>query len=281
MKKLVWGVLIFVLFACGQSDQEREAAGVQSVLFLGDGPNQKLVVGFGGSEGGNAWATERWKTIRDKFINEGYAFLAVGYFGMEGAPEELDRISLEKIHDEIRLSLQHEKVSDESIALIGGSKGAELALLMGSYYDDINCVVSIVGSHVTFPGLTFGAGTSSWSYNNREVNYVPAPWASVPSMISGNYREAFEIMLEDTAAVNNALIKVENIRGPVLCVSANKDEMWPSMEMSALVMKRLDDHRFPFVHEHIVVEGGHMEPLDEFDKIIKFMIANYPPGGSQ
>jgi pimeloyl-ACP methyl ester carboxylesterase len=268
-------VTMFVLISCGQSDEEREALGAQSVLFLGEGTNQKLVVGLGGSEGGNAWATERWKPIRDKFIREGYAFLAVGYFGMEGTPEELDRISLEKVYYEMKQALQHEKVADSSLALIGGSKGAELALLLGSKYSDINCVVSIVGSHATFPALTFGAGTSSWSYNNEEVPYVPAPWASVPSMITGNLREAFEIMLEDTAAVSKALIKVENIRGPVLCMSASQDEMWPSAEMSALVMKRLDEYNFPYAHEHIVVEGGHMEPLDEFDQILDFLNKHY------
>ena len=276
MKKLILVMMAFCVLSCGQSDEERKAAGVQSVLFLGDGNNQQLIVGLGGSEGGNAWATERWKPTRDKFIKEGYAFLAVGYFKMDGTPEELDRISLEKIHDEIKKNLQHPNVSDEGIALIGGSKGAELALLLGSYYDDISCVVSIVGSHAVFPALTFGASTSSWTYNNREVPYVPAPWASVPAMITGDLREAFEIMLEDTAAVNKALIEVEKINGPVLCMSANKDEMWPSTEMSTLVMKRLEAHNFPHAHEHIIVEGGHNEPLDEFDRIVQFLKINFP-----
>lgn len=279
MRKLFWTVFMLSLFSCGQSEDERQAAGVHSVLFLGAGDNQKLVVGLGGSEGGNAWATERWKNIRDKFINEGYAFLAVGYFGIEGTPDELDRISLEMIHDTITKTLQHEKISDEGIALIGGSKGAELALLLGSYYNDISCVVSIVGSHAVFPALTLGAGTSSWTYHNEEVPFVPATWSSVPSMITGDLREAFEIMLEDTAAVSKALIKVENIQGPILFMSANKDEMWPSTEMSALAMQRLDDHAFPFAHEHIIVEGGHTEPLDEFDLVVRFLNQHYRKSG--
>jgi pimeloyl-ACP methyl ester carboxylesterase len=159
--------------------------------------------------------------------------------------------------------------------LIGGSKGAELALLLGSHYDDISCVVSMVGSHASFPALTFGANTSSWTFNDKDVPYVPAPWASVPSMITGDLREAFEIMLEDTAAVRKALIKVEKIQGPILCMSASEDEMWPSKEMSDLVMKRLEDHQFPYVHKHIVIEGGHNEPLDEFDQIIAFLRQHY------
>jgi hypothetical protein len=56
MRKLFWLAVMLILFSCGQSDEEREAVGVQSMLFLGEGENQKLVVGLGGSEGGNAWA---------------------------------------------------------------------------------------------------------------------------------------------------------------------------------------------------------------------------------
>ncbi|MGB6153213.1 MAG: hypothetical protein WBG48_14610 [Pricia sp.] len=41
-----------------------------------------MVVGFGGSEGGNAWANDRWSATRERFLAEGYAFLSVGYFGM-------------------------------------------------------------------------------------------------------------------------------------------------------------------------------------------------------
>lgn len=275
MKKIIIALLTLCLMACTNPDIPE--GGVQSILFVGEAEAQPLVVGLGGSEGGNAWATDRWKPVRDKFIDKGYAFLAVGYFGVEGAPEQLDRISLDKIHDAIlQAASGNSKVTPGKIALIGGSKGAELALIMASYYSDISCVISIVGSHAAFPALTLSASTSSWTYNGNEVPYVPASWSSVPSIIKGNLRSAFEIMMEDTTAVNKALIKVENIHGPVLCVSAREDEMWPSAEMSTLVMKRLDAHKFPYVHEHIIVEGGHMEPLDEFDRMLAFLNRNYP-----
>ncbi|MBK8369692.1 MAG: hypothetical protein IPL10_20595 [Bacteroidetes bacterium] len=41
-------------------------------------------------------------------------------------------------------------MNSEKIAIIGGSRGADLALLLGSYYSDIKCVVGIVASNVTF-----------------------------------------------------------------------------------------------------------------------------------
>lgn len=274
MQKLLWISITCVFIACSAGHEEKK--GVQSILFTGDGENQPIIVGFGGSEGGNAWATDLWKPIRDKFIDKGYAFLAIGYFGAEGTPSQLDRISLNEIYDAIIKAKQNLKVSDQGIALIGGSKGGELALLLGSYFPDVTCVVSLVGSHAAFPALTFGASTSSWTYNGEEVPYVPATWSSVPSMLKNDLRKAFEIMMEDSAAVSKALIKVENIQGPVLCISANKDEMWPSTEMSHAVMKRLDNNNFPFAHQHIIAEGGHNESLDHFDDVLAFILEHYP-----
>ena len=274
MKKLMV-VMLTLCLACG-ADEVEQAGGTVSVLFLGKGENQPLIVGLGGSEGGNAWASLRSKAIRDMFVDQGYAFLAVGYFGAEGTPEKLDRVSIDKVHDTIEEALKDPKIADDRIAVIGGSKGAELALLLGSHYTDVSCVVSVVGSHAAFPALTFSASTSSWTYEGKEVPYVPANWASVPSIIKGNLRRAFEIMMEDTAAVDKALIQVEKINGPILCVSASKDEMWPSTEMSSKVMKRLDDFHFPYVHQHIIIQGDHNEPLDHFDQVLAFITKNYP-----
>ncbi|HEY3403091.1 MAG TPA: acyl-CoA thioester hydrolase/BAAT C-terminal domain-containing protein [Ohtaekwangia sp.] len=269
---VVW--MACLIISCGSPNEEKKE--VQSVLFLGEGENQPLIVGLGGSEGGNAWATDIWKPTRDKFIASGYAFLAIGYFGAEGTPGQLDRISLDVIHTAIMEAVKNSKVADEGIAIIGGSKGAEAALLLGSYFPDITCVVSIVGSHAAFPALTFGASSSAWTINDKEVPYVPATWSSAPALLKRDLRRAFEIMMEDSVAVNKALIKVENIRGPVLCVSASHDEMWPSAEMSAEVMKRLDEKSFPYVHEHIIAEGGHTESLDHFNDILAFLVKHYP-----
>jgi dienelactone hydrolase len=260
----------------GCTAPEAPQGGVQSVLFTGKGTNQPLVVGFGGSEGGNAWATPRWKKTRDLFVDSGYAFLAIGYFGMEGTPAELDRIALEGIHQAIVNAQQNPAVAPNRVALIGGSKGAELALLMGSIYPDVSCVVSMVGSHAVFPALTIGASTSSWTYKGEEVSYVPATWRSLLPALTGNLRRSFELMMEDSAAVERALIPVEKIHGPVLCVSASADEMWPSTEMSTAVMQRLEASQFQYAHQHIIVPGGHNEPLDTFPDILTFLLEHYP-----
>jgi len=60
---------------------------------LGKGNKQPLIVGLGGSEGGNAWSSNYWKKTRDQFIEQGYAFLAIGYFRANGTPDTLQKNS--------------------------------------------------------------------------------------------------------------------------------------------------------------------------------------------
>jgi dienelactone hydrolase len=275
IKSILIAAMALIVSACSD-DLPENYGNVQPILFLGDGDRQPLVVGLGGSEGGNAWATERWKPTRDKFVKAGYAFLALGYFGAAGTPEQLDRIAIESVHQAILNAAKNPKVDGNRIALVGGSKGAELALVLASYFKDIDCVVAMVPGNCAFPALTMGASTSSWSYNGKEIPFVPAPWAAVPSIISRDLRKAFEIMREDKSAVEKALIKVENINGPILLISAKKDEMWPSTEMSSEMMARLRDKKFRYPYEHWIDQGGHMEVLDYFDNVLSFLDKNFP-----
>lgn len=276
MKKISVVILLVFVSACS-NDMPENSSQVESILYLGKGDDQPLVVGLGGSEGGNAWTSDRWKKTRDRFIDQGYAFLAVGYFGAAGTPEQLDRISIDAIHQAILNAAKNSRVNEKKIALIGGSKGAELALLLASHYSDISCVVALVPSHCTFPALTLSASTSSWTYKGEEVMYVPMPWAAVPSAIKQDLRSAFEIMLEDHEAVEKALIQVENIKGSILLLSAKKDEMWPSTEMSNMIMDRLKQEEFQYAYEHIAIEGGHTGVLDHFESVFKFLNENFSP----
>lgn len=78
-----------------------ETVNTESILYFGSGDNQPLVVGLGGSEGGNAWTSDYWKKERDKFLENGYAFLAIGYFGCKNTPAVLDKISINDVHNAI------------------------------------------------------------------------------------------------------------------------------------------------------------------------------------
>lgn len=52
---------------------------------------------------------------------------------------------------------------------------------------------------------------------------------------------------------------MEKIKGPVLLVSGNDDQIWPSSLMSEMVMKRLAEHKHPFQDKHLSYAGrGHV-----------------------
>jgi uncharacterized protein len=247
----------------------------ESVLYLGRNNNQPLIVGLGGSEGGNAWTSDYWKKTRDRFIEKGYAFLAVGYFGAKGTPETLNKIAVEDVYHAIKMATNNQKVDKMKIAIVGGSRGADLALLLGSFYKDIDCVVSIVGSNAVFPGHTTHFTSSCWTYHNKELPFVPVNEEAVPFLMKQDLRGTFEAMLKDTIAVEKAAIKVENINGAVFLLSATKDQICPSTPMAEAMMARLKNGNFKYHYEHTAIEGGHGEPLKHFDLVFKFLETNF------
>jgi len=248
----------------------------ESVLYLGDGTCQPLIVGLGGAEGGNAWTSDYWKKIRDQFIDKGYAFLAIGYFGANGTPELLEKIAIEDVHNAIKEATNNKKVNGKKIAIVGGSRGADLALLIGSYYEDIDCIVGLVASNAVFPGHTNHFTTSSWTFEGKELPFVPVNEEAKPFLMKQDLRGTYETMLKDTIAEKKALIQVEKIKGPIFLISATKDEIAPTTPMSNKIIARLKEHKFEYHNEHIAIEGEHAEPLKHFDLIFVFLEKHFP-----
>lgn len=272
---------ILFIFACTLScavlsQTQLQTPEINSILYLGAGKGQPLMVGLGGSEGGNAWASDRWKKTRDRFVEQGYAFLALGYFGSTGTADTLNRISLEVVHKAIMEACKKPLVNGHKIAIIGGSRGGDLALLLGSYYSDISCVVALVPAHVVFPGHTMHFSTSCWTWKGKELPFVPVNEASVPYLIKGDLRKTFEVMLADSLAEQAAVINVERINGPVLLLSATGDEVTPSTPSCEKMMQRLEQNGFRHEVKHLAIEGRHAEPLKHFDEVFAFLKRCFP-----
>lgn len=269
-------LFLLLVFSVNTSAQiTLQTPNIESILYLGKGKNQPLLVGLGGSEGGNAWTSNYWKKTRDEFIGKGYAFLALGYFGANGTPDTLNKIAIEDVFNAIKIATKNKNINKKKIAVIGGSRGADLALLLGTYYNNIKCVVSIVGSNAVFPGHTNHFSTSCWTYQNKELSFVPVNEAAIPFLMKRDLRGTFEAMLKDTLSVEKATIKVENISGAILFLSATKDEICPSTPMAEMMVERLKSKKFQYHYEHKAIEGGHAEPLKHFDLIFKFLETNF------
>ena len=244
---------------------------VETKLYLGLSNKQPLFVGFGGGGGGNDWARNYLKGKRDSLNQKGYAVLAIGYFKSNGTPEQLDRISLDAIRDTILSIAQHPQIDESKIILFGGSRGGELVLNLACKYKEFNGVIAASTSNVSFPAITLYANTASWTYKNKEVPYVPAPLKTIIPAIKGDLYTAHAMMLEDEAAVKKAEIRVENINGPILIISGKEDDQWPAPEMSAQIIKRLEENNFGYYYSHIQLDGGHIAPLEHFHLVYDFL----------
>jgi dienelactone hydrolase len=281
MNKIRMQIMFFIAFSSviaikTYGQETLKTSNVESVLYLGNGRCQPLIVGFGGSEGGNAWTSDSWKKTRDQFIEKGYAFLAIGYFGANGTPKLLEKIAIEDVYNAIKKASNNKKVNGKKIAIVGGSRGADLALLVGSYYKDIDCVIGLVASNAVFPGNTNHFTTSTWTFEGKELPFVPVNEEAVPFLMKRDLRGTFETMLKDSIAEKKALIKVEKIKGPILLISATEDEVAPTTPMSDKIIARLKEQKFKYHNEHIAIEGGHSEPLKHFDLVFDFLDKYFP-----
>lgn len=279
---LISSIIAFVLISQAMFDPlvlPQNYGKVDSQLFAESDRKQPLLVYFGGSEGGNSMVKH---TIdREKYTSQGYAMLAIGYFGMEGIPKELDRISLDAIYNEIKLTQKNPAIDASCVAVMGGSKGAELALALASKYSDINAVVSFSGSHASFNSTSMAADarTASFNYNDLPLPYIRVPKKAIPYMLIGDFRRAHELALEDTDAVEAAIIAVEKIEGPILLISGEKDHVWPSAEMSTEVINRLEVKGYGYPYKHIIVpNGSHFQPQSDYHpQAIEFLDKNFLP----
>lgn len=274
--RIFFVVYLSILPVNTYAQESLKTKNIESVLYLGNGKSQPLIVGLAGAEGGNAWTSDYWKKTRDQFIEKGYAFLAIGYFGANGTPKLLEKIAIEDVYNAIKEATKNKNVNGKKIAIVGGSRGADLALLVGSYYKDIDCVVGFVASNAVFPGNTNHFTTSTWLFEGKELPFVPVNEEAVPFLKKRDLRGTFETMLKDTIAEKKALIKVEKINGPILLISATKDEIAPTTPMSNKIIARLKQYEFKYHNEHVAIEGGHAEPLKHFELVFNFLEKYFP-----
>ena len=141
--------------------------------------SSKAIIMLGGSEGGKSWSRIRRPIAL--LVERGYSLLSLAYFKSEGLPSSLEEIPLEYFEKAFGwLSSQTGIVPDE-YAILGGSKGSEAALLLGSRYPQVKAVIAFSPSSVVWQGIPtnrFEIGKdvkSSWSCNGQGLPFLPYP----------------------------------------------------------------------------------------------------------
>jgi dienelactone hydrolase len=231
--------------AKAQLEQKRIAGGVQriklegqlhGVLFLPDGPGPHPgVLVLGGSEGGLMPGKAAWLASR------GYAALALAYFRYEDLPPLLEAVPLEYFGNALAWMMQRPEIESGRIAVMGTSRGGELALQLGSMYPQIRAVVAYVPANVRIAACCGNTHVPyAWTWKGQPLSY------------------AFPRILRNPAAAMSAAIAVEHTHGPVLLISGEDDGVWPSNMMSNSVVSRLKQSHFPYAVEHLnYAHAGH------------------------
>ncbi len=164
--------------------------------------------------------------------SHGYAVLALAYFGAPGLPRTLSNIPLEYFLTAFQWMSAQPSVDPSRIGVLGLSRGAELALLLGTIYPDFHAVVAYMPSNVIVGGCCDVGTPVAWTLGGRAV--APAPF----------------VPMRRSMTMDRPEIPVERINGAVLLISGRDDGVWPSTAMGDDIMVRLRQHRFahPFVH---------------------------------
>ena len=220
-------------------------------LHAGGCGKHPAILLLGGSEGGDSM--NRTAPI---FAQAGYVAVSVAYFGAPGLPQSLQEIPVETVGNALATVEKRADVDPQRIAILGVSKGGELALLAASTYRDIHAVIADVPSPFAWEGIAASPGptrSSSWTVGGKQVPYVPYAPAmgelfnkAFSTRIPVDMRPAYDVSMQDRAAVDAAFFHLEKINGPVLFLSAGDDQIWDSAAQSQLGLDYLKRLHHPF-----------------------------------
>ena len=217
-------------------------------LFVPPGAGRHpAVLVLGGSEGGVPGRRAAW------LASHGYVALALCYFRCEGRPDSLLRIPLEYFQQALGWLMTRPEVDRERLAVMGASRGGELALQLGSMFPALKAVVAYVPANVRYPACCGYPGLMpAWTWGGRDLAYAPP-------------------RLRDRSMEMDAAIHVESTHGAILMIGGTDDAVWPSAEMVETAAARLRSahFRYPVValeYPHAGHRAGLPESMPAWNK---------------
>jgi dienelactone hydrolase len=228
------------------------------------------VIVLSGSDGGIP------ESIARHLASFGYVVLALGYFGRVGLSHYLENIHLEYFEK----AIQNLKSKENSLTLMGYSRGGELALLLGSQFNQlINAIVAFAPSSIVNGGFPF-VNRPGWVLNHQPIEPFMHGLMSEEDMWTEAEDLAFACEKGVIPYHNNTpqdpyevvdlflerhkrqdplrAIPVEHILCPLLILCGEQDRIWPASMYVQQIMDRLDEKGSKIERRSLVYpDAGH------------------------
>ncbi|WMD21563.1 acyl-CoA thioesterase/bile acid-CoA:amino acid N-acyltransferase family protein [Achromobacter seleniivolatilans] len=249
----------------GVTRQDVREEGLVGTLYLpaGPGPHPAVMI-LNGSGGG---INEPRAAL---YASRGYAAFALAYFKAPGLSDYISNTPLEYFQTGLRWLRNKVQPKHDFVAISGQSRGGELVLLLGATFPkEVSAVVAYVPGAVVHSGQNacdpkIGREGPTWLLGGKPLPHVwennrTATWAPFDEGPSPHRHEkAILTALQDPDAVARARIRVEDIEGPVMLLSATDDGSWPSSLYSKMVQDKLVEVEHPYPVQWLDYEnGGH------------------------
>jgi dienelactone hydrolase len=197
--------------------------------------------------------------------SHGFAVFALAYFGFEGLPEKLENIPIEYFAKALQWVQAQPDLDDKRIGLFGISRGAELALLLGTHFPDkVRAIVAVAPSSVTFGALE-NTTIPAWVLEGKPINPYPIlPRSNLPMVHGKDPDDPLEITpliikaMDQNPSFEEAAIPVEKIRCSLLLISGDDDKVWPAFLFASQIKQRLEEKKSKISMKHYhYLKAGH------------------------
>ena len=255
----------------GLTEVDASALSPGAFLLLPDGEGPfPAIIKLGGSEGGDYAA----RTYGPGFAQRGYAVLGLPYYSPAwGGTPQFPELPQDFVDIPVELAAQardwlaaRDDIHADAIAVMGDSKGAEMALAAASYLGGFAAVAATVPSDVIWEGWGLGVeveGTrSSFSLNGEPLDFVPYEGMreTLRRQAQGERvdirRPHDEGRAANSETVERARIPVERIDVPVYVLGGLNDKTWASGEMARNIAETREEAGLPTV-ALIFEDAGH------------------------
>lgn len=194
-----------------------------------------VVITFGGSEGSIN------EHMAEYLTSAGYEVVAVYYFGQKDQPQAGESIGIE-IYEEIYAYIIENCKNTDTITILGASKGAQLALLVSTYYDSVDNLILLAPSAYITPSDKLGYN-SSWTYKGEEIEYLNRKTIkpliiSVVNLILNKPQDQLLYMnqlINKSTNLEAARIKVEKSNSKMLLFYGGDDRMLYAKSSSYII----------------------------------------------